>query len=355
MPGARLIDIGEVGEAEAERWRRLAERAVEPNPFFEADFVLAGARHLSDPARALAVVEEGDEWRACLPLAPGRWRRALPATFAWRGLYGFLGTPLVARGAEGALDVLLDNACEHAGRRALAIERASADGALDAALSAPARGSHRLAESSVSERATLERREDGEYLGHVKPHHLREFKRQRRRLAEQLGAEIESHDRAGDPGAVDDFLVLERGGWKGRADTALASAEADARFFGEVCERFQAAGRLQLLELRAGNRILAMKCNLLAAPGSFAFKIAFDEEFARYSPGIQLELENIDFFHRAGLEWMDSCADPDNAMINRLWAGRRSLQTLLYVRRGLAGAAMMAGLRAGLRMRGRPE
>ena len=100
-----------------------------------------------------------------------------------------------------------------------------------------------------------------------------------------------------------------------------------------------------MLELRAGGRLVAMKCNLLAPPGAFAFKIAFDEEFSRFSPGVQLELENIEFFHRGELEWMDSCADPNNAMINRLWGERRQLQSVLYAPRGTVGAVMMAGVK----------
>ena len=74
-----------------------------------------------------------------------------------------------------------------------------------------------------------------------------------------------------------------------------------------------------MLALRLNGRRIACKCNFLAGPGSFAFKIAFDEAYARYSPGKLLEVENIRLAHeRPGLEWMDSCADPFNT---GRWAG----------------------------------
>jgi CelD/BcsL family acetyltransferase involved in cellulose biosynthesis len=352
MTETMLIDLESIADDNVGRWRGLASRAIEPNPFFEPEFILP-ARHLPQGPTHLLVVRRGEEWEACLPLVTGRWHRVLPASFAWQGIYGFLGTPLVARGAEPALATLLAGAAERAGRRVLVIERASADGPLGVALAAESRATHRLAERTVRERAVLRRRVDGEYLGHMKAHHLREFKRQRRRLSETLDGEVRASHRAGNASAVEAFLELEHRGWKGRADTAFSSVEGEARFFRESCGQFHSQGRLQLLELRAGDRVLAMKCNLVATPGSFAFKIAFDEEFARYSPGIQLELENINHFHRSGLKWMDSCADPTNAMINRLWPQRRSLQNLLYAPRGDVGAAMIRMVRASMKVRDR--
>jgi hypothetical protein len=81
-----------------------------------------------------------------------------------------------------------------------------------------------------------------------------------------------------------------------------------------------------MLALYCGEHPVAMKCNFLAREGSFAFKIAYDEAFARYSPGTLLELENIREFHRRpGLQWMDSCAAPEHFMVNRLWLDRRPL------------------------------
>ena len=72
---------------------------------------------------------------------------------------------------------------------------------------------------------------------------------------------------------------------------------------------------------------IAMKVNFLASPGSFAFKIAYDERFSKFSPGVQLELENLRRLHETPkIEWMDSCAVPKHFMINRLWKERRTIQ-----------------------------
>jgi len=104
--------------------------------------------------------------------------------------------------------------------------------------------------------------------------------------------------------------------------------------------------RLLLLTLSVGGKPIAMKINIIAADGagSFALKIAYDADYARYSPGVLLELENIADLHRRAdtIAWMDSCADPHHPMIDRLWRERRVLVYVLCAGRGLVGRALMA-------------
>jgi Acetyltransferase (GNAT) domain len=86
-----------------------------------------------------------------------------------------------------------------------------------------------------------------------------------------------------------------------------------------------------MMALRLDGKAIALKHNLLAGEGSFAFKITFDESFARYSPGVLLELDNIHRLHQLpNLRWMDSCAAPNRFMINHLWPDRRQMQTVFF-------------------------
>src|SRR5438132_2627801 len=61
------------------------------------------------------------------------------------------------------------------------------------------------------------------------------------------------------------------------------------------------------------------------------FVFAFDEAYRAFSPGFLLEVENVRRLHqRPEVRWMDSCADAQHAMINRLWPGRRTMATVLF-------------------------
>jgi hypothetical protein len=114
-----------------------------------------------------------------------------------------------------------------------------------------------------------------------------------------------------------------------------------------------------MLGLFLNGRPIALKCNLLAGDGSFAFKIAYDETLARYSPGVLLELFNIDYLHcRSEIRWMDSCAVPGHPMIERLWLDRRIIQdTLLSTGRGPGDfiVSFLPGLRWVKRQVSRPR
>jgi hypothetical protein len=68
-----------------------------------------------------------------------------------------------------------------------------------------------------------------------------------------------------------------------------------------------------------------MLVNFHASPGSFSFKTAFDEDFARYSPGVLLQIENLALLERSDLQWCDSCAAQGHPMIDSIWTGRRSI------------------------------
>src|SRR5690606_19789050 len=69
---------------------------------------------------------------------------------------------------------------------------------------------------------------------------------------------------------------------------------------------------------------------LLTEQGGFTYKIAFDETYKKYSPGIllQLHITQRQLEGTAGA-WLDSCAVANHPMINRLWKERRSIQHLL--------------------------
>ena len=68
-----------------------------------------------------------------------------------------------------------------------------------------------------------------------------------------------------------------------------------------------------------------MLANFITPPGAFSFKTAFDERFARFSPGVLLQRENLALLEREGVDWCDSCASADHPMIDHFWRERRAI------------------------------
>ena len=86
-----------------------------------------------------------------------------------------------------------------------------------------------------------------------------------------------------------------------------------------------------------------MLVTFTAPPGAFTFKIAFDEDFGRYSPGVLIQLEYLKVLDRDDIGWTDSCAIENHPMINSLWRERR---TIVRTTVPLAGARRRAAYAA---------
>ncbi|MEX0697946.1 MAG: GNAT family N-acetyltransferase [Dongiaceae bacterium] len=185
----------------------------------------------------------------------------------------------------------------------------------------------------------------------------KEVQRQLRRLAD-LGAVTIETATPPTPSALESFLTLESAGWKGRAGTALASSRATAAFVRSAVASRATSGAARIDMLTVDGRPVAMLVSFIAGATAFTWKIAYDETFARFSPGAQLMLEAAKrIFAETSVSRIDSCADAGHPMIDRLWPGRMVVGTLvigppgggLLYRAGVAAAKAEAMARASLK------
>jgi CelD/BcsL family acetyltransferase involved in cellulose biosynthesis len=298
---------------------------------------------------SLLVVEEGGAWLGCLPVER---RGPAPVLFGWHSPYVFLGTPLVRRGAAEGFAAALVKYLRGGLGRFLLLRRAGVGEVVAALRAAGAAGRVEALFERPESRAALTRHAEDDYLAGMKSKRRSELKRQRRKLGEELGGELEVVEASG-PGAVDEFLALESGGWKGREETALAADPETAAFFRDVAGRFGADGRISLRALRTPERVAAMTCDLTVGGVRFGFKTAYDEDLRRFSPGILLLIENFSHFHAGEDVLFDSCSEPDNEPMNTLWPERRELTTVMFGPANPLGKLIGTALRRYVNRRGR--
>jgi CelD/BcsL family acetyltransferase involved in cellulose biosynthesis len=324
-------------EQEVDAWDCLALVASEPNPFFESWYLLPSLRHLPDTDRVMVLRYEQDgELAGLLPvIREGRYYRwPVPQISSWLHANCFCGIPLVAKGAEVPFwQAVLRWADAEPGAALFMHFRGTVlGGALHAALESVAASEARQVEVVHSEaRAMLasDMKPDAYLEASLSGKKRKELRRQSSRLAEEG---LVSFERRIDGESVaawcDDFLALEKAGWKGKAGSALACDEGTARMFRDSLRGAAAHGRLERLTLTLNGRPLAMLATFLTPPGAYSYKTAFAEEFARFSPGVLLQRENLAMLERPGIAWSDSCASADHPMIDHLWRERRSIGRL---------------------------
>ncbi len=177
-----------------------------------------------------------------------------------------------------------------------------------------------------------------------KKHHD-EYLRQERRLSEMGKLEYRQVESISDVDDwVDEFLRLEAKGWKSGANgNAFAKFEEDVNYLKTISRQGFLRNRVMLLSLTLDGKAIAMKHNLLTGDGGFALRIAYDEAFSKYSPGMLLELENIRrIFNSPRTKWLDSCAKPRHVMADRIWRERRILRRTLFSNGSRRGDFWMA-------------
>jgi CelD/BcsL family acetyltransferase involved in cellulose biosynthesis len=328
----------------ASQWRRLAERAVEPNGYYLPDWELA----VNASARGRTGVSALSAWSDASSAQDGEARMIglLPVISMWRAWkiplpalvsadpYGTLCTPLLDSDMAEDAVVRLLRAAREAGAHALILRDVSLNGAamngLDEALR---QGGMRPLVLHSHLRACLDATRDADELlrDALGAKKLKELRRQRHRLAEQGAVRF---DVARTPEnvarAVEIFLVLEASGWKARRGTALAQDDGDAGFVRRAAVALAQTGQCEIVTLRDGSTPVAAAIVLRHRDRAFYFKLGVDERFAKLSPGVQLTLDlTRHLCADPAITLADSTASADHPMINPIWRGRMKIADVL--------------------------
>lgn len=339
LEGDELVRLSAEGD-------ELALNALEENPFFCRDYLLAARGTIADAAgpKALCIFASGrsdepEKLIGLLPFESARYRYGVPLDIGLvsQNLFQTSGAPLIDRNhADEAIDgllaalrtgsgiaqnVLVPN-LRHDGPVAQLIRERAADQELEAGFVG------RLS------RPILRRTDEGSeayFRRSVAPKRLRELRRAHRRLGE-LGSVTYRH--VTHPGevraAAEDFLRIEASGWKGEAGTALLSRLETAAF-----ARTAFAGRcggapiLSADLLALDGRAIAASLNLQIGRVSFTLKCAYDEAYRRHSAGLVLEYLIVEHLFSARFaDELDSCVTEEGHVIGEIWDGTAAIGTL---------------------------
>jgi CelD/BcsL family acetyltransferase involved in cellulose biosynthesis len=321
--------LGELGPLAAQ-WRELAERAIEPNVFYEPAFALAAAPALGADAGAGLVWSRAGRLVGLFPArVERRYGVAPPILIGWTHPYAPLGAPLVDGAmCKAVVEAWLDHIVQDPQLPKLVLlPYFPVDGPLAAAFDS-------VVESRTGMSALFGRharallapriaRED--YLARaIEGKKRKELRRQRKRLGELGGLTfMDARTPAAVAIALDEFFAIEARGWKGRAGTAARCDGGIAEFMQGAVTALAAEGKAQVLRLCMDARPIAAIIVLRSGSSAWCWKIAYDEVHARFSPGVQLLLETTDTLLRdGGVTRADSCATPDHPMIDHVWRER---------------------------------
>jgi CelD/BcsL family acetyltransferase involved in cellulose biosynthesis len=339
-------------EGIAGEWRALAARALEPNVFYEPEFMLAAAPVFGADAGAVLVQSAAGRLAGLFPARIERGRSLVPTLVGWTHPFAPLGMPLVDQDdAEGVIAAWLG----HLGREPsmpsllllplLPTEGAFAK-AIDAALKRSGRASALFGHHRRAQLAPGAHR-DGYIERAVSAARRKELRRQRRRLEDIAPVTFATTANAQNfEAALQDFLLIEASGWKGAAGTAIVNDAKVRQFVERAVGALAAVGRARVDRLYLNGTAIAAAITLISGDTAWCWKIAYSEGVARFSPGVQLALDLTASLLAQPLPTrVDSCATADHPMIDHIWRERLALHDRLVA---LRPSAMPFALACGI-------
>lgn len=317
--------------AERRRWARLSEQAAPGNIFAQDWFMETALRHCGTQwSLRLAVVRQASgAWLGVLPLTLEHsiGRCPTPSLHSWNSANQFIGTPLVRAGAEKTFWRGLLARLDAQPGFALGLNCTGlpvSDPVTLALASLCAEQGRRL---HVSESYSRPARMPGSTPVDVKA--MRKLDKRldglEARMAQALGPlNLVLHDQREDCAPwLAAFLALERAGWKGRAESALACDTATSAMFREAIRHGHRSGTVRLASLTAGERIVAMTSWFVAGSHGYGFKMTFDEAWRTHAPGRLLMRKVARTLDGEVPMLFDTCTVPD-APNDPLWPDRRA-------------------------------
>ncbi|MBD8877351.1 GNAT family N-acetyltransferase [Roseibium polysiphoniae] len=327
-------------------WRKLSVSALDPNPFFGPDFLIPFLENTGRSGVRLFVIRCGrtGDWLMAAPMGRRRLGLAVSAASSWATEYGPLGTPLLSVEAPQSVPAaFLALTAEKTRLPLIAFHYLPFESATARAIEDTGNWSFRR--GPVSMRASHAAGPEGEaqFAKAFSGKRRKELPRLIRRLSQEGEVRFESHSGDDVPRYFESFLQLEASGWKGTRGTALLSHQNTARFAREMIAKLSASGCVRIDTISVSGKPIAMLIIMLDAGRAFSWKIAFDESYARFSPGAQITLFALERnLQDPAITCGDSLAVPGHPMIEPLWRGRLSYGTLLCARSVPGRALQMA-------------
>jgi CelD/BcsL family acetyltransferase involved in cellulose biosynthesis len=321
-------------------WELLASRALEPNIYMEAAFALTAAEHLVEEAKpdflfVSANIGNGVDIRLIgifpfiRPSAPDRF------VSGWLPKQAALGTPLLDReyGAAALDQALHWIQARYPNVASICWRLLERHGPVASRIVEWANFKEMAVHCfDLGARAKLLIGTDVEtMLRRIMSRKHRKYLHLGGRRLKALG--VLTYNRHSEPEemhqAIECFLALEASGWKGRRGTALQSRQASDAFARAMLKEQTALGKCYIDTLAIDGKPLAMGIALVTGHIAFLWKIAYDEAYADYSPGVQFMLEfSKQQASDDSIVMTDSCAIPGHPMFSKIWSDKKPVLDL---------------------------
>lgn len=324
-----------------DKWDALSKRALTPAFAQNRIWLTAQSDNLSTTNNREIIFSDRNEPisvagltpRAAFPLVP------IKTAVTWDTGFLFSGTPLLdSKNPEQALIKLLQKAQIRLKTKSVLFYKVQQSDIFDQTVSAlTSQQSARHKIFKEHQRAVLNCTTDYEtwFNENFSRKRKKEYRRLRNRLADQGDLVSTTWDNSMPIGPwLDEFLALEKSGWKGKGGTAIACNDTQEGHLRQAVEQMAQNGSLLFWKITLDDKVIASMFGFTENNQAWLGKMAFDETKSQFSPGVLVILDATKDFldnplNRSKVELVDSSADANHPMINNIWRDRITIADYL--------------------------
>jgi len=322
---------------------RVTDYALEPNIFFAPRFLVPAMPRIDSRQVRLMLLQDGaedaPETRFLMPYSVEKsgFGMGPQVIRAWSTMFSPYGVPIVERRESSRiLDDLLATLGDPATAlpKVLVLPDIMMDSPTITTLRGVAigRGLPVMTTNSVQRPFLQSEKDSVDYFADTLS---KSSRRNMRRLLRQLGeiGQFE-YDVARNPSevrvALEEFLLLENAGWKGRQRTSLAADRFHAAFAREAVNNLAERDLCRIHSYKLDGRVIASLIVFVQSGHAWTWKTTYDEGLSQYSPGTLLTMQITEsHLEDPNIEITDSCAVEDHPVMARLWSERREFATMV--------------------------
>ena len=329
--------------SQIEQWTELAHNTVQPNPFYEPDFLIASQKHLepSNTIRTAVVWQTTNDQKRMVGLFPTRNSGITegflrPCLSLYRNRYVYSTTPLIHRDLpERVWEAFIEGV------------RAEPDipDRVYLPINYDVGPSHKSLQNALDNlglssckfdqfpRPVVNNGVDFDtYFNRLSKNRRKSLRRRSRQIEEagDVRFEMINRNHPDFPAMLAEFLRIENAGWKNKKGSSLAYRPSRQKFAEHALNGERCAPEVQFDALRYNGAFIAININLIRNGQIFAFKSAFDEDHYQLAPGILLDMHlasctlNDERYKR-----LDSCASKDH-YLRDLWLDHDTVGGLIF-------------------------
>lgn len=310
----------------------LARNAIEPNPCFETDYLIAMAQHISRPERvSVLLIRDNDDGglRGLFPMCAEGLRSGYirPVLSLFKTPFSTIATPLIHQQDPADTVSSFVDALASDSRSAGIVKVPSCyhDGPFAGLLEDELRSRQfSFAAAEGFERAIGETDLSFEdYFRRISKSRKKAYRRMNKTL-EKAGEPSLEIVRSGEPGfqaAYRVFLDIEASGWKGKSGTALKCSAPTRAFADQAFASENGAPDVAIYTLLIDGKPVAASANCLSNGMLYTIKGGYDEAYSHCSPGVRLDYEMLEQLCRSEFSRIDSAAEAGH-QVEGVWLER---------------------------------